>query len=181
MFLRTAFALSCAFTIGGCADLATRSSSELGVSFIDGIGADLSGVARGAGRTPIEGSVVGAVRGEGGIAALLPTDDGGFVLWLDLPPANACAAALPSGYYIGDVRTEGYTATLDFRGVDRATGLDELTSEIERIAGTAPPQPMAEISFGPDRLALGRWFECSTGTGHCAYALTLNASTRGCG
>ncbi len=129
------------------------------------------------------GSTVAAARSDGGAAVFTPSlaDHGGFVGWLDLPKAHACAARLPAAYYVLDARVTATEAFLTLREVDGAARLEDLRFAVERIDDDTPVAAMARIAFGPERFLLGRWFRCSDGVGHCGWALTLDAATPGCG
>ena len=168
--------------VAGCAVLSPQTPSDAGAGYINDLSAGLTEVASRAGKIPFPGSVVGAVRAEGGSAAMLPTEDGGFVAWLDLPAGNACQGALPTGYYSANIDNDAQTARVTLSAVDGSAGLVGLTSPVTAIDDNAPVQLMAAISFGPDSVALTNWHTCSDGSGrHCAWVLTLTGSTPGCG
>lgn len=128
-------------------------------------------------------AAVSAIRSDGGTAVFLPQTDeaGGFVGWLDLPDGHACRQKLPASHYAVTAKIAPRDVDLVFRQLDGPAGLDPISIPVEVLASETPVTPMARVALGPDSFLLGRWFTCSTGSGHCGYALTLDDSTPGCG
>ncbi|MCV3273671.1 hypothetical protein [Roseobacter sinensis] len=145
--------------------------------------AQVAATATDAGIATDQTATVSASRADGGAAVFVPeaVGGGGFVGWLDLPPAHACRGTLPPANYAVSAEIGARSAALSLRQIDGPSGLAPVTVPVRRISSDAPVTPMARVALGPDSFLLGRWFTCSDGVGHCGYALTLDASTPGCG
>lgn len=170
-----------AASIAGCvADLGTVDGTT--ERYLATATAQVSAAAARADLTTDETATVAAARRDGGSAAFSPLSAGGqgFVGWLDLPRTHACSAQLPADYYVVDAKVAPRSAVIGLRRIDGTAVLQGASVPVEHLPGSAPPAPMARIALGPDSFTLGRWFECSDGVGHCGWAITLDASTRGC-
>lgn len=150
---------------------------------LDQVSARVAEVAAEAGIPVERGAVVSTARGDGGAAVFLPSahEDGRLVGWLQLPPANPCAARLPAGFYAVDVRLTAEEAFLTLREIDGSARLADLRSNLERFDDEdAPSTALARIALDPEQFLLGSWVKCSDGVGCCRWVLTLDSSTPGC-
>lgn len=133
---------------------------------------------------PIDSSgTVTAAHSEGGTAVFMPAphEDGRLVGWLDLPPANPCAARVTPGYYLIEPRLTKTKANLTLREIEGAGELDNLMSDLERKDDDETPHPtLVRIALGPEHFSVSGWHKCSDGIGCCRWVLTLDESTPGC-
>ncbi|MEM9708501.1 MAG: hypothetical protein AAF871_06865 [Pseudomonadota bacterium] len=167
--------------LGACAQIfPTDVASE---RFLSLASANVASVAADEGIPVDQDATVSAARSDGGVAVFAPEagPSGGFVGWLELPETHACASTLPAANYTVSAEIGARSALVSWRQIGGAAKLDAISVPVSRISDTAPVMPMARVALGPDSFLLGRWFTCSTGSGHCGYALTLDGSTPGCG
>ena len=169
------------FALTACAQL--TSTSTVSERFLARVSGNVASVADGEGIAVDRAATVSAVRADGGAAVFAPEAGaaGGFVGWLDLPEGHACAGSLPAANYAVSAEIGARSALVSWRQIGGAARLDAVKVPVTRISSAAPTTPMARVALGPDSFLLGRWFTCSDGIGHCGYAITLDASTPGCG
>ena len=147
---------------------------------LDQVSTRVAEVATRAGIPVDRSGTVTAARSDGGAVFVpSPHDDGRLIGWLDLPPANPCAARLTPGYYVVEPRLTETEAFLTLREIDGPGRLEGLRSDLERNDDDDALHP-GRIELGPEHFSSWGWVKCSDGIDCCRWVLTLDASTPGC-